>query len=198
MKKLGFLIGEWAGEGRMLLASGEWIEFSQTERAEYKLDGLLLVIEGVGRAKSDGRPLLQAYGIASYDDATGTNGIVLRQAWGQAMQTLGKPADLSASAIVIFNIWGFLLGIAAVWIYAAIRPRYGAGPRTAVRAGLVAWVLAVFLANLGNYALGLFPTRLLVITTVVALAEIVAGTLAGAWLYKEKEMEAPAVLRPAA
>ena len=127
-----------------------------------------------------------------------TNGIVLRQAWGQAMQALGKPADLSASGIVIFNVWGFLLGIAAVWTYAAIRPRYGAGPRTAVRAGLVAWVLAVFLANLGNYPLGLFPTRLLVITTVVALAEIVAGTLAGAWLYKEKEMEAPAVLRPAA
>jgi len=72
MKKLGFLVGEWAGEGRMLRASGEWTEFSQTERAEYKLDGLLLVIEGVGRAKSDGRPLLQAYGIASYDDATGT------------------------------------------------------------------------------------------------------------------------------
>src|SRR5215469_15257484 len=72
MKKLGFLIGEWAGEGCMLRASGEWIEFNQTERAEYKLDGLLLVIEGVGRTKSDGRPLLQAYGIASYDDATGT------------------------------------------------------------------------------------------------------------------------------
>ena len=71
MKKLGFLVGQWGGEGRMLRASGEWIEFNQTERAEYKLDGLLLVIEGVGRAKSDGRPLLQAYGIASYDDATG-------------------------------------------------------------------------------------------------------------------------------
>jgi hypothetical protein len=127
-----------------------------------------------------------------------TNGIVLRQAWGQAMQALGKPADLSASAIVIFNVWGFLLGIAAVWIYAAIRPRYGAGPGTAVRAGLAAWALAVFLANLGNYPLGLFPTRLLVITTVVALAEIVVGTLAGAWLYKEKQIEAPAVLRPAA
>jgi hypothetical protein len=72
MKKLGFLIGEWAGEGRMLRASGEWIEFNQTEHAEYKLDGLLLVIEGVGRAKTDGQPLLQAYGIASYDDATHT------------------------------------------------------------------------------------------------------------------------------
>jgi len=127
-----------------------------------------------------------------------TNGVILRQSWGQAMQALGKPADISAGAIVMFNLWGFLLGIAAVWIYAAIRPRYGAGPSTAVRAGLAAWALAVFLANLGNYPLGLFPARLLVITTVVALVEIVLGTLAGAWLYKEKEQEAPAVLRPAA
>jgi hypothetical protein len=40
---------------------------------------------------------------------------------------------------------------------------------------------------------------LLVISTVVALVEIVVATLAGAWLYKEKEMEAPTVVRrPAA
>lgn len=26
MKKLGFLVGEWAGEGRMLRPPGEWIE----------------------------------------------------------------------------------------------------------------------------------------------------------------------------
>ena len=127
-----------------------------------------------------------------------TNGVILRESWGHAMQALGKPADLSAGAIAVFNLWGFLLGIAAVWIYAAIRPRYGAGPSTAVRAGLAAWALAVFLANLGNFPLGLFPARLLVITTVVALVEIVLGTLAGAWLYKEKEQQAPAVLRPAA
>ena len=71
MKKLGFLLGQWRGEGRMLRASGEWIEFNQTEHVEYKLDGLLMVIEGVGHAKDDGRPVLQAYGIVSYDDATG-------------------------------------------------------------------------------------------------------------------------------
>lgn len=71
MKKLGFLTGNWAGHGRMLRATGEWIEFDQTERTDYKLDGLLLVIEGVGIARSDGRPVLQAYGIVSFDDATG-------------------------------------------------------------------------------------------------------------------------------
>jgi hypothetical protein len=115
-----------------------------------------------------------------------TNGIMLRDAWGKAMQALGRPAELSAGAIVIFNIWGFLLGIAAVWLYAAIRPRYGAGPGTAVRAGLVTWAIGVFLANLGNYPLGLFPTRLLVITSIVSLVEMMLATLVGAWLYKEE------------
>ena len=119
-----------------------------------------------------------------------TNGLVLREEWGKAMAALNKPADLSVGAIVIFNIWGFLLGIAAVWLYTAIRPRYGAGPRTAVRAGLVTWAFAVFLANLANYPLGVLPTRLLVITSIVALVEIVVATLLGAWLYKEEEAQA--------
>ena len=127
-----------------------------------------------------------------------TNGVVLKQAWGTAMQALGKSAELTAGAIVIFNVWGFLLGIAAVWLYAAIRPRYGMGPTTAVRAGLFAWAVAVFLSNLGNLALGLFPVRLLLITTVVALIEIVVATVGGAWLYKEKEAEIEAIRRPAA
>ena len=108
----------------------------------------------------------------------------------KALAALNKPADLSAGAIVIFNVWGFLLGIAAVWVYAAIRPRYGAGPRTAVRAGLVTWAFAVFLANLANYPLGLLPARLLVITSIVALVEVVVATLVGAWLYKEEEAQA--------
>ena len=127
-----------------------------------------------------------------------TNGVVLKEGWGQAMRALGKSAELNTGAIVVFNIWGFLLGIAAVWLYAAIRPRYGAGPSTAVRAGLVAWAVAVFLPNVSNYPLGLFPARLLVIATLVALIEIPVATLAGAWLYKEKEEQPSAVRRATA
>jgi len=58
--------------------------------------------------------------------------------------------------------------------------------------------VAVFLANLGNYPLGLFPTRLLVISSIVALVEIVVATLVGAWLYKEEEVVSQAVHRVAA
>jgi magnesium-transporting ATPase (P-type) len=114
------------------------------------------------------------------------NGVVMKEAWGRALQALGKPAEFSTAAIVTFNIWGFLLGIAAVWLYAAIRPRYGPGPNTALRAGLATWAIAVFLSNFVGSPLGLFPLRLLVIATVVALVEIVVATLVGAWLYKEE------------
>jgi len=43
----------------------------QTEDAQYKLDGLILTIEGVGRNKADGKLALQAFGIISYDDESG-------------------------------------------------------------------------------------------------------------------------------
>src|SRR5207249_3963498 len=41
----------------------------------------------------------------------------------------------------MFLAWGFLVGIFAVWLYAAIRPRYGAGPKTALCAGAAVWGL---------------------------------------------------------
>jgi hypothetical protein len=70
MKKLSFLIGSWRGEARQYRGTAP-VELIQTEVAQYKLDGLILVIEGVGRTKSDGKATLQAYGLVSYDDATG-------------------------------------------------------------------------------------------------------------------------------
>jgi hypothetical protein len=72
MKKLDFLVGKWSGEAHVQRGAGEPDALIQTEEAQYKLDGLILVIEGVGRNKSDGKTTLRAYGIVSYDDAAGT------------------------------------------------------------------------------------------------------------------------------
>ena len=58
MKKLEFLVGKWNGEARLLRGSDQWMDLHQSEEAQYKLDGLILVIEGIGRAKSDGRSIL--------------------------------------------------------------------------------------------------------------------------------------------
>jgi hypothetical protein len=72
MKKLDFLVGRWTGEARLARAAGETIDVAQTEEAGFRLGGLILVIEGVGRAKSNGAPVLQAFGIISYEDETTT------------------------------------------------------------------------------------------------------------------------------
>jgi hypothetical protein len=72
MKKLDFLAGKWAGEARLLRGPSEWAELLQAEEVQYKLGGLIAVIEGVGRTKHGDRPVLQALGIVSYDDESKT------------------------------------------------------------------------------------------------------------------------------
>jgi hypothetical protein len=72
MRKLEFLVGTWTGEARIRRGTDETTELAQTEEASYKLDGLILVIEGIGRAKSGAAPLLKAFGVISYEDETKT------------------------------------------------------------------------------------------------------------------------------
>lgn len=89
--------------------------------------------------------------------------------------------------IVSLILMTFVLGIAAVWLYAAIRPRYGAGPRTAILAGVAVWVMAHLWSGvyLGMGFMGLIPPKLAYLPVAWGLGEGVLGTLAGAWLYKE-------------
>ena len=113
------------------------------------------------------------------------DGVILSPQWTAGMTALGK-AEFSVSQNVEFNIIGLVYGIFMVWLYAAIRPRYGAGPRTAVCAGLAVWTAGTLLPNAGfMWASGLFPTSLTVMTTAAGIVESVVAALAGAALYKE-------------
>jgi hypothetical protein len=58
----------WLGEASAARGPGLIVDMNQTEIAEFKLDGLVLLIEGVGRTKSDGERALQALGLITYDD----------------------------------------------------------------------------------------------------------------------------------
>jgi hypothetical protein len=120
-------------------------------------------------------------------DVLGTlvDGVILAPQWAEGMKALGRP-DFSVNQMIGFNILGLAYGIFAVWLYAAIRPRYGAGPRAAVCAGLAVWVAGVLLPNAAFMgAAGLFPANLTMMTTLAAIVEWVAAALAGAALYKE-------------
>lgn len=114
------------------------------------------------------------------------NTLFLKERWAAAMQAIGRPAATSIPQMIAFLVVGFLLGIMMIWLYAAIRPRYGAGVKTALCAGTAVWVLACLLPTLTPMILHIFPRRLMAIGAVVGLVELVLGAVAGAWLYKEQ------------
>ncbi|MEO8052861.1 MAG: hypothetical protein ABI833_20820 [Acidobacteriota bacterium] len=119
------------------------------------------------------------------------DGVLLAPQWNAAMTALGRTGDISMNQIVGFNILGFCYGIAVVWLYAAIRPRYGAGPKTAITAGLALWVAGVLLPNVGFMSVeGLFPTNLTIMTTLGGIVGCVAAASAGAAVYKESAQSA--------
>src|SRR5262245_61078734 len=91
------------------------------------------------------------------------NGVILQSEWADAMKALNKTGDMTTGQIVGFNIWGFATGIIAVWLYSAIRPRYGAGPKTAAIAALAVWLTAYALGSAAPIILELFPARMLYI-----------------------------------
>ena len=108
---------------------------------------------------------------------------VLKSDWEAAMKALNKTMP---AGIAVWIVYGFVVGIAAVWLYAAIRPRYGAGPGTAVKAGIAVWFFMSFLSAVAMTNMGLFPTNVLTVSCVWELVQMIIATLIGAWLYKEE------------
>lgn len=104
MKRLEFLVGEWSGDASVLRGPGQFVELLQTESAQFKLDGLVLMIEGVGRTKADGKLALQALGLISFDDETRTYKMRAFND-GRWLETEDRFAD-GANSIS----WGFTLG----------------------------------------------------------------------------------------
>ncbi len=112
---------------------------------------------------------------------------IIGKDWEEAMKALGKgEGAMSMSMIATFVALGFFLGIVILWVYAAIRSRYGAGPRTAIWAGLMTWLLAVFYPSVGWIVLDIFPARLIAIGGIWSFFEIPIAAVVGAWAYKEE------------
>jgi len=101
-----------------------------------------------------------------------------------AMKALNLPA-VGTGPIVVFIIGGFVLGLILVWLYAAIRPRFGPGPKTAIIAAMILWFLAYLWPSLGTGLLGFMPMKLLFVSVAWGLAEVILAALAGGAVYKE-------------
>jgi hypothetical protein len=69
MHKLSFLAGHWSGPATIVRGPGEPLHLTQTEDVEYKLDGLVLLIEGKSTS-ADGKVAFSALATIAYDDAS--------------------------------------------------------------------------------------------------------------------------------
>jgi hypothetical protein len=112
------------------------------------------------------------------------NLVVVAQSMEDALRARNLP-PVSGAAIGGFVLETFLVGIVTVWLYAAIRPRFGAGAGTAVIAGAVVWFFAYLHQDFALVMMGVFPTKVMMVATVWGLGEIVVASIAGAWVYKE-------------
>ena len=97
---------------------------------------------------------------------------------------LDPAAMESAAGMTTWVVIDFLLGLLVVWTYAAIRPRFGPGPRTAAYAGLVLY-LAVTLILFGLTQGGMMTMALFVKMSIISIFTTVIGAMAGAWVYNE-------------
>ena len=90
----------------------------------------------------------------------------------------------SAGVATTWLVVDFIYGTLIVWTYAAIRPRLGAGPKTAATAGVVLY-LAVTVVLFGFQRMGVFTPDLFLKSAALSLVTSVLASLAGGYVYKE-------------
>ena len=114
------------------------------------------------------------------------NGVLMAADFQATATRLGlDPAVMdSGSTIATWVIVDFVMGIVLVWNYAAVRPRFGPGPATAI-VGAVAPFLAITLIMFGLTGMGFFTMAIFVKSTLFSAINFAIGAVAGAWLYSE-------------
>ena len=114
------------------------------------------------------------------------NNFILAEAWLRVMQVRnvdiapsGGPAEIAKSVLI-----DLAFGLLIVWIYAAIRPRLGPGPGTAIKAALV--VFAASALNMASFVPWMFSVDMFVRSNALAgLSMLIAGWVGG-WVYSEE------------
>lgn len=102
-----------------------------------------------------------------------------------AMAKLNLATKPTGGQVIGFVLCDFAWMIATIWIYAAIRPRFGPGPKTATYAAIASWVIGTSVASY-FYVIGFFGTDLYLASSVEELINAIIATIIGARFYSEE------------
>lgn len=105
MHKLAFLVGHWSGPVTVVRGPAESLHLTQSEDVQYKLDGLVMQIDGKS-TDADGKTRFQALATIAFDDATHTYRF---RAYND-----GRYIDTELSVLNNGFSWGFAAGPAHV------------------------------------------------------------------------------------
>jgi hypothetical protein len=94
-------------------------------------------------------------------------------------------AAMSFSGALPFILIDFLTGLLVVWTYAAIRPRFGPGPKTALLAAFVPFAAVELVLYAFTSALGMMPMSAFLRGSATAVVTMALGGLVGGWAYSE-------------
>lgn len=112
------------------------------------------------------------------------NEFILAKDWAGAMKMFDREVA-GTNSFFSFIPASVVLGIVIVWLYAAIRPRFGPGVRTAVTSGVLVWFLSYAYTGLGWIELDILPKKLFLVSILFGLIELPVAALLGAWIYRE-------------
>jgi len=103
---------------------------------------------------------------------------------GEALAARNLDMAALEGAVPVFLVTDLVYGLLTAFVYAAIRPRFGAGPKSGLLAGFLVWASSA-LDHVNFSAMGFFPTSLSAMMLTVWLgALLVVGYVAGR-LYSE-------------
>jgi hypothetical protein len=89
------------------------------------------------------------------------------------------------TSMVYFAVFELGRGFIAMMFYVTMRAFFGAGPKTAVLAGIVGWIAFSLTGPAQFIPLGFFSTALWLKVGAIQLIISIVATIAGAALYKD-------------
>ncbi len=87
--------------------------------------------------------------------------------------------------VATFMLLTTFLAFATVWLYAAIRPRFGPGPMTALCAGLMVWSLSYLCTTITLGVIGVSSMGITVLVIAWTAVEMIVASAVGGYLYNE-------------
>jgi drug/metabolite transporter (DMT)-like permease len=100
-------------------------------------------------------------------------------------QRLNLSQEMVMSSMTTWIIVDFVWGLLLVFTYAAMRPRFGPGPKTAIVSGSTLW-LAVCSMFAGLSAMGIYTEQAFIKSSALTLVSALTASLVGAAIYKEE------------